>query len=62
MFVLYISKISLVQYIQYKNIQIECGEPFYKKVDVIFILQHFDWVLCIIRNVIWWIIFRVLTS
>ena len=29
----------------------ECGEPFYKKVeclnDVIFILQHFDWVLCI---------------
>ena len=51
MFDLYLRKVSLTKYIRYKNVQVECGEPFYKKVaclnDVIFILQHFDWVLCI---------------
>ena len=35
----------------------ECEEPFYKKVaclhDVIFISQHFDWVLCIISECDW---------
>ena len=38
-----------------QNIQMECGEPFYKKVaclHVIFISQHFDWVLCVIQNMI----------
>ena len=52
MFVLHLKKVSLIKYIWYKNIQMECGDPFYKMVaclhDVIFILQHFDWVLCII--------------
>ena len=31
-FVLYLMKVSLIKYIRYKNIQMECGEPFYKKV------------------------------
>ena len=46
MFVLYLRKVSLIKYIWYRNIQLECGEPFYKMDtclhDVIFILQHFD--------------------
>ena len=66
MFVLYLRKVYVVKYIPYKNIQMECEEPLYKKVaclhDVIFILQHFDWLLCIIWNVIGWIIFKVVTS
>ena len=59
-------KVYVIKYILYKNIQMECGEPLYKKVaclhDVIFISQHFDWLLCIIRNVIVWIIFNAVTS
>ena len=53
---LYLRKVSLVKYIQYKNIQIEyrlTREPFYNKVaclHVIFISQHFDWVLFIISE------------
>ena len=31
-FVLYLRKASLNKYIWYKNILMECGEPFYKKV------------------------------
>ena len=49
-------EVSLAKYIQYKNIQMEWGEPFYKKVaclHVIFISQHFDWVLCIISECDW---------
>ena len=46
MFVLYLRKVSLIKYIWYRNIQLECGEPFYKMDaclhDVIFILQHFE--------------------
>ena len=57
MFLLDLKKVSLVKYIMYKNIQIEYGKPFYKTVaclhDVIFILQHFDWVLCIISERDW---------
>ena len=57
MFVLYLRKASLIKYIQYKNIHIECGKPFFKKVaylhDIIFILQRFDWVLCIISGCDW---------
>ena len=57
MFVLYLMKVSLIKYIWHKNIQMECGEPFCKKVvclcDVIFISQHFDWVLCIISECGW---------
>ena len=57
MFALYLRKVSLIKYIQYKNIQMEYGELFYKKVaclhDIIFILQHFDWVLCIISGCDW---------
>ena len=56
MFVLYLRKVSLIKYIQYKNIQMERWEPFYKKVacwHVIFILQHFDWMLCIILECDW---------
>ena len=45
MLVLYLRKLYLIKLIRYKNIQMECGEPFYKKVaclhDVIFISQHF---------------------
>ena len=56
-FVLYLRKVSLIKYIRYKNIQTECGEPFYKKVaclhDILFISQHFDWVLCIISEFDW---------
>ena len=52
MFFLHLRKVSRFKYIQYKNIQMEWDEPFYKMVaclhDVIFILQHFHWVLCII--------------
>ena len=44
----------------------ECRELLYKEVaclyDVVFISQHFDWLLCINRNVIGWIIFKVVTS
>ena len=44
----------------------ECRELLYKKVaclnDVVFISQHFDWLLCIIWNVIGLIIFKVVTS
>ena len=54
MFVLHLRKVSLIKYILYRNIHIECGEPFYEKVaclrDVIFISQQFDWVLCIISK------------
>ena len=50
MFILYLRKASLIKYIQYKNIQMECEEPFYKKLTclhhVIFISQDFDWGLC----------------
>ena len=57
MFVLYLRKVSLIKYIRYKNIQMDCGEPFCKKVaclhDVTFISQHFDWVLCIISECDW---------
>ena len=31
-FVLYLRKASLNKYMRYKNILMECGEPFYKKV------------------------------
>ena len=52
-----VSRFSLVKYIRLKNIQIECRESFYKKVaclqDVIFISQHFDWVLFIIPECDW---------
>ena len=41
MFVFYLWEVSLIKYIRYKNIQLECGEPFYEKVaclhDVTFI-------------------------
>ena len=44
----------------------ECEEALYKKVaclhDVIVILQHFDWLLCIIQNVIGSTIFKVVAS
>ena len=66
MFALYLRKVYLIKYIPYKNIQMEFGEPLYTKVaclhDVIFISQYFDWLLCIIWNVIGWIIFKVVTS
>ena len=62
MFVLHLRKVYVIKYIPYKNIYVECGEPLYKKVaclhDVTFISQYFDWLLCIIRNVIGWIIFK----
>ena len=52
MSVLHLKKVSLIKYIPHKNIQMECEEPFYKKVtclhDIIFISQDFDWVLWII--------------
>ena len=55
-----------MKYIPYKNIQIECGEPLYKRLHIymmlLFIWQYFDWLLCIIRNVIGGIIFKVVTS
>ena len=47
---------SLVKYIRYKNIHMEWGGPFQKKVaclHVIFILQHFDWVLLLISECDW---------
>ena len=66
MFVLHLRKVYVIKYIPYKTVLMECEEPLHKKVaclhDVIFILQHFDWLLCIIRNVIGWIIFKVVTS
>ena len=66
MFVLYHMKVYVIKYIPYKNIQMECGESLYKKVaclhNIIFISQHFDWLLCIIWNVIVWIVFKVVTS
>ena len=48
-------------YIGYKNVLMKWGEPFYKKVAclrflkeyVIFILQHFDWQLCILSKCNW---------
>ena len=49
-------EVSLTKYIRYKNIQMACGERFYKKVaclHVIFISQHFDWVLCTISECDW---------
>ena len=64
MFVLYLGKVYIIKYILYKNLPMECREPLYKKVaclHVIFISQHFDWLLCIIQNVIGWIIFKVVT-
>ena len=64
MFILYLRKVYVIKYILYQSIQMECGESLYKKVaclHVIFILQHFDWLLCVIRNVIWWIM-KVVTS
>ena len=66
MFVLYRRKVYVIKYIPYNNIQMECRELLYKKVaclnDVVFISQHFDWLLCIIWNVIGLIIFKVVTS
>ena len=65
MFALYLRKVYVMKYIPYENIKMECGEPLHKKVaclHVIFILQHFDWLLCIIRKVIGRIIFKVVTS
>ena len=57
MFVLYLRKVSLIKYIRHKNIQMECGAPFCKKVaclhDVIFASPHFDWVLCVILEYDW---------
>ena len=53
MFVLNLRKVSLIKYIHHKNIKMECGEPFYKKVDVIFISEHFDWVQFIIWERDW---------
>ena len=57
MFILNLRKVSLIKYIRHKIIQMECGKPFYKKIaclhDVIFISQHFDWVLCIILECDW---------
>ena len=64
MFVLYVRKVSLIKYIRYKNVQKEWGEPFHKKgacSPVIFISQHFDWVL-LIPNVIKQIVSKVVTS
>ena len=56
MFIMYITKIIFIQYIRHKNIQMECGKPFYKNVaylhNVIFISQHFE-VLCIISKCDW---------
>ena len=66
MFVWYLRKLYVIKYIPYKNTQMECGEALYKKIacfpDAIFISQHFDWLLCMIRNAIGWIIFKVVTS
>ena len=46
-----------LSYIRYKNIQMECGESFYKKVAwlhyVTFTLQHFDWVFYMISGCEW---------
>ena len=40
MFVLYLRKVCLIKYIQYKSIQMECGEPFYKKVACLHALKR----------------------
>ena len=40
-FVLHLRKISLIEYICYKNIQMECGEPFYKRLHVYMVLILF---------------------
>ena len=41
MFALYLRKVSLIKYIRYENIQMECGEPFYKKVACIWYYFYF---------------------
>ena len=39
MFVLYPKKVSLIKYNRYKNIQMEYGEPFYKKIACLHVLN-----------------------
>ena len=39
MFVLYLKKVSLIKYNRYKNIQMECGEPFYEKIACLHVLN-----------------------
>ena len=57
MFDLHLKKVSLIKYIRYKNVQMECGEPFYKKGaclhDVIFTSQNFDQMLWVISEYDW---------
>ena len=65
MFVLYLKKVFVIKYILYKNIQMECGEPLYKKVAC---LRYFYFAALRLvalynsNNVIGWIIFQVVTS
>ena len=56
MFLLYLRKVSLTKCIRYKDIQMECREPFYERVTclhVTFFSLHFDWVLCILSKCSW---------
>ena len=57
MIVLYLREVSLVKYISVQKYSDGVREPFYEKVaclhDVIFISQHFDWVLNIISECDW---------
>ena len=56
---LYLRKVSLIKYIQYKYIQMTCWEPFrfhmymLLREHIILILQHFDWVLCVLPKCDW---------
>ena len=40
MFVLYLRNFSLIKYIQHKNGQMKCGEPFYKMVVCLHVIQR----------------------
>ena len=40
MFVLYLRNFSLIIYIQHKNVQMKCGEPFYKMVVCLHVIQR----------------------
>ena len=40
MFVLYLRNFSLIKYIQHKNVQMKCGEPFYKMIACLHVIQR----------------------
>ena len=69
MFVLYIRKVSTFLHSKVntfctKIFRWSVGNRFIKRLhvhDVIFILQHFDWVVCMISECDWIIIFKVMT-